>query len=138
MTQTGEKEKGDLKTCAVIGAAMEVHRNSGCSFLEAVYQEALALETAKRRTPSDLEVELPVYYRGQQLSASYRTDFACFGSVAIGLKALDRLGGIEEAQIINYLKASGFEVGLLLNFRGKSREYHRFVLSSPSESAKSV
>jgi len=59
----------------------------------------------------------------------YKADFVCFGEVIAELKALDRLGGVEEAQILNYLKATGHEVGLLLNFGRKSLEYKRYIFS---------
>ncbi len=89
----------------------------------------MALELNLRSVPHVREVELPVSYKGQALRANYRADFICFDSVVVELKALPRLSGTEQAQVINYLKASGYEVGLLLNFGTTSLEYRRFVFS---------
>ena len=125
------------QTFAIIGAAMAVHRVLGHGFLEAVYQEALAIEFVHQGTPYVREVELPIQYRGQQLSTGYRVDFLCFDEVIVELKALDKLTTREEAQVINYLKAGGKSRGLLLNFGNKSLEHKRLVLNL-RESAQSA
>ncbi len=127
ITLIPEKDKRDPRTHAIIGAAMEVHRQLGCGFLEPVYQEALAIEFANQGVPFRREVELPVFYKGQKLNASYRADFICFDAIVVELKALAKLGGIEEAQIINYLKAASLDLGLLINFGSRSLEYLRFT-----------
>ena len=127
ISQITQNEK-DPRTYAIIGAAMEVHRHLGCGFLEAVYQQALDFELTERGVAHSREVELAVAYKGLRLNTSYRADFICFGSVIVEVKAIARLSGTEEAQIINYLKATGYKVGLLLNFGSESLQYKRFVL----------
>ncbi len=113
----------------MIGAAIEVHRVLGSGFLEAVYREAFARELSRREVPFRAEVELPVFYKGEKLSTSYRADFVCFESVIVELKAVRQLTIIEEAQLINYLKATGFNLGMLLNFGAPSLQHKRFVFS---------
>jgi GxxExxY protein len=125
----------DPRTHAIIGAAMEVHKQLGCGFLEPVYQEALAIEFTKRNIPFSREVRLPVHYKGHLLAVGYCADFICFDSVVVELKVIARMSGSAESQVINYLKATGYEIGLLLNFGTRSLEHRRFVFS---KSVKSV
>ena len=101
----------DPRTYAIIGAAMEVHRQLGCGFLEPVYQEAMALELKSRDIPYSRESSFPVSYKGQRLSNRYRPDFICFGGVIVEVKALTRLSSVEESQVINYLKVTGYHTG---------------------------
>ncbi|MHB0925863.1 MAG: GxxExxY protein [Gallionellaceae bacterium] len=117
----------DEQTYSIIGAAMTVHRELGHGFLEAVYQEALSIELVKTAIPHVREVELPVQYRGQLLNTGYRADFVCFDAVIVELKATNALTSRDEAQLLNYLKASGKEKGLLLNFGSSSLEHKRMV-----------
>jgi GxxExxY protein len=131
----------DKETFAIIGAAMEVHRELGHGFLEAVYQNALALEFAERGIPFRAEVELPIFYKGKRLACGYRADFICFEDILVETKALSGLTSADHAQVINYLKATRHRRGLLFNFGATSLETKRLVFS-PSEnlcpSAKSV
>ena len=91
----------DPRTHAIIGAAMEVHSVLGRGFLEYVYQSAMAVELAARGIPCRREADLHIWYKGDILDCHYRADFICFDEVIVELKALDRLGNPEMAQILN-------------------------------------
>ena len=120
----------DPQTYEIIGAAMEVHNLLGCGFHEPVYQEALAREFALRGIPFRREVELAIKYKGEPLAVTYKPDFICYDSVLVELKALDNVSGKEQAQVINYLKATAIERALLFNFGTIHLEYHRLILSA--------
>ena len=117
----------DQRTYKIIGAALEVHKELGCGFLEAVYQEALKREFSAQKMPFKSQHVVEISYKGKPLDKTYQPDFVCFNEIIVEIKALAKLTGIEEAQLINYLKATGLKVGLLLNFRSKSLEHKRLV-----------
>jgi GxxExxY protein len=101
---------------SIIGAAMEVYNNLGPGFLEAVYQEAMEIETASRKIPALPEQKLFIDYNGAPLKKFYEADLICYEKIIVEIKALDKLTSREEAQILNYLKATGMQVGILINF----------------------
>jgi len=111
----------------IVGACMEVHSELGCGFLEAVYQEALEIEFIKQQIPYEREVFLKIYYKGQVLKKDYCADFVCYNKIIVELKALSNLTTENEAQVLNYLKATKFKLGLLINFGEKSLRSKRFV-----------
>jgi len=111
----------------IIGAAMEVHRELGTGFLEAVYHEALNIELEKRDIPFIHQAELNLWYKGIPLKKNYVADFVCYDKIIIEIKALSGLSSQHEAQVINYLKATNFKLGLLINFGSESLEYKRLI-----------
>ena len=127
---SSDRERRDPETFAIIGAAMEVHRELKHGLLEAVYQDALEVEFRLRGIVFEREKLLRVHYKGQVLNSYYKADFVCFGSVIVECKALSQIGGVEDAQVINYLRITGLERAVLLNFGTPSLQYKRLVLSA--------
>lgn len=101
---------------AIVGAAMTVYNELGPGFLEAVYHEAMEIELRQRKILFGSRVPLVIMYKGQQLQKQYEADIIAYGQIVVELKAIQRLTGVEQAQLLNYLKATGFRVGLLFNF----------------------
>lgn len=113
---------------SVIGAAIEVHRELGPGFLESVYQEAIQIELRARDIPFEEQKILNINYKGLQLEQAFLADLVCFEQIIVELKATDCLTSREEAQILNYLKATGMKVGLLINFGSfGTLEWKRFI-----------
>ncbi len=114
----------------IIGAAMSVHSELGAGFLEAVYHEAMLIELKKRNIPYNSEVELSIYYDGQELSKKYYADIICYNKIILELKAVSELNNSHYAQVFNYLKATGYKLALLLNFGEQSLHYKRIIKES--------
>ncbi|MEA1938371.1 MAG: GxxExxY protein [Pseudomonadota bacterium] len=113
---------------AIIGAAIEVHTVLGGGFLEAVYQEALEFELGKRGIPFQSQVNIRIKYKETYLGKAYIADLVCIDDIIVEIKSQPNLTSRDEAQVLNYLNATGFQVGLLINFGSCGRlEWKRFV-----------
>jgi GxxExxY protein len=112
----------------IIGCAMEVHKELGCGFLELVYQEALSIVFEEKDIPYVRDKVLEISFRGKTLQKKYVADFVCFDEVIVELKALDAIHPEHLAQVLNYLKATGKKLGLIINFGTKSLQYKRVIL----------
>ncbi|MCA9234069.1 MAG: GxxExxY protein [Planctomycetales bacterium] len=108
-------ERVDELARAVIGAAIEVHKVLGAGFLESVYEEALCVELALRGIPFERQKPIALTYKDQKVGEA-RLDLLVGGELVVELKAVERIHPIHQAQVINYLRATGFQLGLLLNF----------------------
>ncbi len=106
---------------------MKVHAGLGCGFLEQVYQEALQIELEKQDIPFKHEALISIEYNGITLNKQYIADFICFDKIIVELKAIKELDNIHEAQVFNYLKATGYKLGLLINVGEQSLEYKRII-----------
>jgi GxxExxY protein len=112
---------------AIVGAAMEVHRVLGHGFLEAFYQEAMCLELTECSIPCIPQVGLKVHYKSHILKKFYIADFVAFDKIIVEIKAIEQISSLEESQLLNYLNATNFEAGVLINFGADSLEWKRMV-----------
>ena len=113
----------------VVGAAFKVYNVLGHGFLEAVYQEALAIEFQRQGIPYEREKKLKIQYDGVELNQTYKADFVCFGKIIVELKTVSALDDAHRSQVYNYLHATGYKLGLLLNFGNSDElEKERIVL----------
>lgn len=120
---------------AIVGACFEVYNEMGCGFLEDVYQESLMDELARRSISFVSKPKLEVRYKGRLLNKKYEPDFVIDSKIIMEIKAVRSLADEHRAQVHNYLKATGFQVGLLANFgKPKMLEYERIVRTQPSSS----
>ncbi len=111
----------------VIGCCMDVHNELGCGFLESVYQEALAIEFARKNIPYEKEKILDVTYKGQLLGKKFIADFICYNELIVELNTVDNFSNEHIAQVLNYLKATGCRVGLIVNFGRTKLQYKRLI-----------
>ena len=113
----------------IVGAAFNVYNILGSGFLEAVYQEALEIEFQRQGIPFTREKELKIHYNGIELKQTYKADFICCDKIIVELKAVNTLEDIHRTQVFNYLHATGYKLGLLLNFGCPNElEMERIVL----------
>ena len=118
--KNAKNAKGEIlfpDECYVIqGAIFDVYREMGCGFLEAVYQECLEKELTKQGVPFQSQVELLLKYKGELLKQTYKPDFICYGKIIVELKAVKEIAPEHKAQLMNYLKATSLDLGLMVNF----------------------
>ena len=129
MTVIGKSYIYSGLTGSIIGAAMEVHGNLGAGFLESVYEESLAIELELQKIKFERQKGIDVYYK-DRLVKHFVCDFIVEEKVIVEIKAIKQITEVERIQVINYLKASRFEVGLLINFGSKSLEFKRLINSN--------
>jgi GxxExxY protein len=124
----GQLLYGD-ESYAIRGAVFEVYREMCSGFLEPVYQECLVIEFKLRKVPARPQEELRLVYKGEPLEQKYRPDFVCFDKIVVELNAVKELAPEHRAQLLNYLKATGIRLGLLVNFGSYPEvEVERMVL----------
>ena len=113
----------------VVGACFEVYKELGSGFLEAVYQEALSIELSAQQIPYEEKPTLRLNYKGTPLRQTYEPDFVCFNAILIEIKATSQLADEHRAKVINYLSATRYRLGLLINFGAHPKLEHERILS---------
>ena len=114
---------------AIIGACFNVYNDKGHGFLEPVCQECMGIELAFQKIPAEPQKKLDLFYREQKLEHFYQPDFICFGKIILELKAVDKITDAHRAQVLNYLHATGYKLGIIINFgHYPDLEYERIVL----------
>ena len=119
------------ETYKIIGAAMEVHRTLGLGFVESVYQEAMEIELEKQNIPFIPQKKIQIRYKDVLLNQYFVADLFCYDKIIVELKAVSTILLEHEAQIINYIHATGMKLGMLLNFGSESLYYKRFPNITP-------
>ena len=127
----------EKESYAIRGCLMNVFNELGSGFLEKVYQEALELEFKEKGIPYKREALLKIFYKGQQLQQEYIADFICYDKIIIELKAVSELNDVHYAQVFNYLKATGFELAILVNYGEKTLKMKRLFNFMKKKSEKS-
>lgn len=116
------------ETYEIIGICMEVHRNLGSGLLEIIYKDAIEIELKAKNIPFEREKEFPIEYKGQILPHRFYADFVVNGNIILEIKAVKEFLKEHLAQLLNYMKISGSELGLLFNFYPSSLQYKRYIL----------
>ncbi len=117
----------EKETYNILGACMTVHKEMGSGFLESVYQEALAKEFKEQEIQFEQQKRIKIYYKGELLKKYFMADFVCYDKIIVELKSASFMHQSGKAQLINYLKATKYEVGLLVNFGETSLQWKRFI-----------
>lgn len=119
----------EAETYKILGACFEVYKDKSNGFVEPVYQECLEMELALQGVPFQAQAELQIQYKGQTLRRRYISDFVCFEKIIVEIKAVSKLTDEHRAQLLNYLKATGLKLGLLVNFGHYPKlEHERIIL----------
>jgi GxxExxY protein len=122
------------ETCRILGACCEVYRDKGCGFPEPIYQECLGIEFEFQNIPAIAQPGLQLEYRRRPLVQKYIPDFVCFGKIIVELKAVEHVSDAHRAQVLNYLRASRFELGLLINFGHYPKLEHERIANTRGKS----